>query len=105
MEPKKNSQIARLLALLALIGTILIVIVAISSATGGDDGDSGKKDQPAKQKQASKPKTNKKTYEVEEGDTLTTIAKKTGIPVAKLKQLNPDLDPQTLQVGQEIKLR
>jgi LysM repeat protein len=104
-KTKKNSQIARLLAVLALIGTILIVIVAISGATGGDDGGSSKKANPGKQQTQNKPKTKKKKYEVEEGDTLTTISNKTGISVDRLEKLNPDLDPQALQVGQELKLR
>ena len=102
---KKNSQIARLLAALALIGTVLIVFVAISGVTGGDDGESGKKANPDRQQVSGKPKTDKKTYEVEEGDTLTTISRKTGIPVQTLERLNPDLDPPALQLGQEIKLR
>ncbi|HMU28384.1 MAG TPA: LysM domain-containing protein [Solirubrobacterales bacterium] len=104
-EKKKNSYIARILAALALLGTILIIFVAVSGVTGGDDDGNTKKANPAKQQKKVRPKTNAKTYEVEEGDTLTTIASKTGIPVARLKQLNPDLDPQALQVGQELKLR
>lgn len=104
MEKKKNSHIARLLAVLALVGTILIVFVAVSGVTGGDD-DSGKKANPAKQRNVNKPKTKAKTYEVEEGDTLTTISRKTGISVQRLQKLNPDVDPQALQLGQEIKLR
>ncbi len=105
MEEKKNSQTARLLAVLALIGTVLIVIVAISGATGGDDDGKAKKDNPAKQQNARKPRTHKKTYEVEEGDTLTTISRKTGISIERLQKLNPELDPQALQLGQELKLR
>lgn len=103
-ETKKNSQITRLLAVLALIGAVLVVIVAISGATGGDDDGTTNKANPGKQ-QRMEPKTNAKTYEVEEGDNLITISRKTGIPVQRLEKLNPDLDPQALQLGQEIKLR
>ncbi len=103
-DKKKNSQIARLLAALALIGAVLLTVVVISGATGGDDG-SGEPNKPARQQQQAKPKTNAKSYEVEEGDTLITISRKTGIPVGKLERLNPDIDPQALQLGQEIKLR
>jgi len=105
MEKKKNSQIARVLAALALIGTVLIIVVVVSGAGGGDDDGTGKKANQTKQQKPVKPKTKAKKYEVEEGDTLTTIAQKTGIPVAKLKALNPDVDPQALQLGQELKLR
>lgn len=105
MEETKNSQIARLLAVLALVGAVLVLIVAISGTTGGDDGGSDRKANPNRQQAQKKPQTRKKTYEVESGDTLTTISQKTGIPVERLERLNPDLDPQALQLGQEIKLR
>jgi LysM repeat protein len=46
-----------------------------------------------------------KNYTVKSGDTLGSIAEKTGIPVQKLQELNPQLDPQQLVSGQRIKLR
>jgi LysM repeat protein len=45
------------------------------------------------------------TYTVESGDTFESIATKTGTTVAKLKQLNPSVDPNTLQVGETIKVQ
>ncbi len=39
------------------------------------------------------------------GDTLGSISEKTGIPIEKLQELNPELDPQQLNSGQKIKLR
>ena len=42
---------------------------------------------------------------MEPGDTLTTIADKTGIGVDKLTELNPDLDLQALISGEQVKLR
>jgi LysM repeat protein len=44
-------------------------------------------------------------YTVKTGDTLAGISTKVGIPVEKLLELNPDLDPQALVSGQKIKLR
>jgi hypothetical protein len=44
-------------------------------------------------------------YVVQSGDNLTTIAGKTGIPLATLEGLNPALDPNSLQTGQRIRLR
>jgi LysM repeat protein len=38
-------------------------------------------------------------------DTLERISEKTGVSVAEIESLNPDLDPQNLIVGQKIKLR
>lgn len=100
---KNTSQIARLLAVLGLCAAVVILIVAVTGATSGD-GDSGEKNNAAK-RQPAKPKTKKKVYEVEAGDTLTTISQKTGIPVGQIERLNPDLDPQALQLGQKLKLR
>ncbi|MBV9214049.1 MAG: LysM peptidoglycan-binding domain-containing protein, partial [Actinobacteria bacterium] len=52
-----------------------------------------------------KPNTQQTVYVVQTGDTLATIASKTGVSVDRLQQLNPQLDPQALVSGQQIKLR
>jgi len=104
MESKKNSYLARLLAVLGLIAAVVVIFVAIGAATSSNDEPATNKQQPNRQAQ-NKPKTKKKAYEVEEGDNLTTISDKTGIPVDRLEQLNPELDPQALQPGQKLKLR
>ena len=44
-------------------------------------------------------------YVVQSGDTLTIIASKTGVSVAKLQALNRRINPNSLQVGQRIRLR
>ena len=44
-------------------------------------------------------------YRVKVGDTPSSIAEKTGVPLEDILRLNPDLDPQTIQVGQRIRLR
>ena len=46
-----------------------------------------------------------KTYTVVSGDTLATIATKTGTTVAVLLKLNPGIDPTALQVGQTIRVQ
>jgi LysM repeat protein len=51
------------------------------------------------------PATSQATYVVKTGDTLGSIAEKTGVPVSKLQELNPQLDPQALVSGQKIRLR
>ena len=51
-------------------------------------------------------KTHKpKFYIVRSGDTLSAISVKTGVPIATLQVLNPNLDPNALQTGQRIRLR
>jgi LysM repeat protein len=44
-------------------------------------------------------------YTVEPGDTPSSIAEETGVPLEEILRLNPDLDPQTLSPGERIKLR
>lgn len=46
-----------------------------------------------------------RNYVIKQDDTLAAISDKVGIPVAKLEELNPDLDPQSLIAGQRIKLK
>ena len=46
-----------------------------------------------------------RTYTVESGDSLSTIASKTGTTVARLEQLNPGIDPQALRVGEKIRVQ
>jgi len=104
---KKNSLIKRILALVALAAAVILVFSVVSANTGSDD--SGKKDNKAgkSNKQAAKKdkKPTKATYEVQAGDTLTGIAQETGVSVVRIQTLNPDLDPQALQTGQNLKLR
>ena len=51
-----------------------------------------------------KPAKKRKSYTVKSGDTPSGIAEKTGISLDTLYELNPDLDPQTLAPGQQIRL-
>jgi LysM repeat protein len=67
--------------------------------TGSDNGSQ------ASTTKKSKDTLPKRSYKVKAGDTLGSIAEKTGIPVATLQELNPNLDPQSLSTGQKIKLR
>lgn len=53
---------------------------------------------------SSKKRRARKVYVVKQGDILSTVSEKTGVSVERLQELNPDLDPQSLQVGQRLKL-
>jgi LysM repeat protein len=46
-----------------------------------------------------------RTYVVESGDTLESIATKTGTTVARLERLNPGVDPTALRVGERIRVQ
>jgi LysM repeat protein len=44
-------------------------------------------------------------YQVRPGDTLVAVAAKTGVSAARLRQLNPKVQPTALFIGQRIRLR
>jgi CBS-domain-containing membrane protein len=44
-------------------------------------------------------------YTVQAGDSLTSIAAKTGVDVNTLEALNPSANPNALQTGQQLRLR
>ncbi len=98
----------RLLAPLALI-VVLVAIFAIVSTNTGDDGNTEQdtKAQINAEKSGGDGEgpENPKTYVVEEGDTLGAIAEKFTVSTKRLERLNPDMDPQTLNAGQELKIR
>jgi LysM repeat protein len=108
MEKRTNAP-ARIFAVLALIGAVLVVVVVLSSASSDDNGSGGgerSSTQTAKQEpQQDRPQTKAKTYVVQSGDTLTSIAHRTGVPVQEILALNPEVDPQILIAGETLKLR
>lgn len=85
----------------------MIVVIATALGGGDDGGGSGGGSGHAghvKQSQAP-PAHTPKAYEVQSGDTLTSIAHETGVPVAVILKLNPGVDPQILISGEKLKLR
>ena len=109
---EKTSLTARVLAAVALAAAVAAVVVGLGSQAGEDgpgrtpaasqgkaiDGPSGSSGKKNKTGDA-------KSYEVQEGDSLTAIAEKTGVPVETIEELNPGLDPQAIIPGQKLKLR
>jgi LysM repeat protein len=86
---------------------VIVVIATALGGGGGDGGGSGGGSNHAghvKQSQAP-PAHIPKTYEVQSGDTLTSIAHETGVPVYRILKLNPGIDPQILISGEQLKLR
>ena len=107
VEPPRSIA-ARVLAPLALVacGLALFLLVSETLSGGGDDAGTGnERDRPRNEQPRNEPKVEGDTYVVVPGDTFTGIAQKTGIPLAKLERLNPDLDTATLNAGQQIQLR
>jgi LysM repeat protein len=108
---RRRPWFARFLALVALVAAVIAVIVVASNTDLHNDSNKGKGNgnganhAKAHKKQPKKPRTKAKTYEVQSGDTLTSIAQKTGITVAEIQALNPEVDPQTLIAGEVLKLQ
>lgn len=104
MEKRANAP-ARVLATMALAAACLVLVVTIATSLGGSD-DSGN-GAPAGEVTTKRPNGGKvaAAYVVQNGDTLTSIARKTGVSVARIQQLNPDVDPQILLSGEKLKLR
>ena len=46
-----------------------------------------------------------RTYRVRPGDTLAAIAARTKTPIARLRRLNPSVQPTALFIGQRLRLR
>jgi LysM repeat protein len=102
---KRTSFVARLVAVLALAVAVIVLIVAIASSLSSDSDSSRQGRQGGGQQTAKRHKTKAATYVVKSGDTLTAIAHRTGVPVAQILALNPEVDPQILIAGQTLKLR
>jgi LysM repeat protein len=121
----------RWLAPLALLAAVVAVFVVVSGSTGGDSDEDRSASTSTSTTARSKPKPDRetntrtstdtsdttettgtqttplngqRTYTVRPGDTLAAIAEQTGVSVEQLQELNPDLDPNSMSVGDEIKL-
>jgi len=85
--------------LLVLVIGVLVVLVA-SGGSNDDDKDAGAVSAPA----ATVPKPSRRTITVRAGDNPSAIAERAGIPIERLLELNPRVDPRALRVGDKLKL-
>jgi len=102
---KRTSAFARIFAVVALAAAVVIVIVAISNSLGDSDSSRDGRKGGNQAAERTRPRTQAKTYVVQSGDTLVSIAHRTGVPVAEILALNPEVDPQILIAGETLKLR
>lgn len=113
MDGRRGSP-ARLLAPIALIAFVFALFLVITASDTPEDSDDGgnrasQQDQPATTTTTGDatvdPTVSKRFYTIKTGDTLAAIAETVGVPVTRLQELNPELDPQALVSGQKIRLR
>jgi LysM repeat protein len=108
MAHRGRRSTARLLAPLALVlaaVAVLLVIQASKSSDGGSKDSAARTTSTEQQTTQTTKQRVRPSYTVKLNDNLGLISEKTGVSVARLEELNPELDPQNLIVGQKIKLR
>jgi LysM repeat protein len=102
---------ARFLAPLALVAVVTALIVVVNGSRdesrGGNTPNQTSTTRPNSTPSSGSKRERKgpRRYTVKSGDTPSSIADKTGIPLEQILRLNPDLDPQTLSPGERIRLR
>ncbi|HEY5053405.1 MAG TPA: LysM domain-containing protein [Solirubrobacterales bacterium] len=102
---KPTTALARVVAFTALVAAFLVVVVVVSNSLKDNGSGSGRH---ARSGEAPKHRVKihtPPTYVIQNGDTLTAIAHKTGVSVVRIETLNPEVDPQILISGQKLKLR
>lgn len=108
-------NLARVFALLALAAAALAILLVVQGSGGSSSNDgttitspktskAGRTHRAATKRHRPAKKT-PRVYIVRSGDTLLRIAERTHVSVSVIQELNPNLDPTTLQTGQKIKLR
>lgn len=104
---QRSSALARALAAAALVCGFVVVIVIVTASLGDGSNGSGSRPAAAKNAKGKGRKSDRppKSYVVQNGDTLTSIAHRMGVSVARIQELNPGVDPQILVSGEKLKLR
>jgi LysM repeat protein len=94
-------------ALLLVAGAVAAVVLN-SNIADGDDGDQVTTTPRTSTERTTTTRSGRplrRFYRVKLGDSFGSIAEKTNVPVDRLEELNPEVDPQALVVGQRIRLR
>ena len=108
MVRRKRRNPARYLAPLALAASIAGTYLIVHSTLGAKSSSSQQTGTISQRTRAAKSRARtaaKKFYTVQSGDSLSAISVKTGVSVATLESLNPNVDPAALQAGQLLRLR
>ena len=104
MDRSRLTRWAAPVAFLAAI-TIGALLVRAGFEQGGQHRAKSPTTTVTSKKKTHAHKPHPRSYTIQSGDTLASIAAKTGTSVARLEQLNPGIDPQTLRVGQTIRVQ
>lgn len=102
---QRSTAVARALAATALVAGFLVLVVVIADSLGGGGSAGPQGRPPAGRVKRGRDRHVPAAYTVKSGDTLTSIAHRTGVSVARIQRLNPGVDPQILISGERLKLR
>jgi LysM repeat protein len=94
---------ARVLVPAALGAFVLVVVIVMALSLGGSGGPPAASSSGSGQ--SARAHHRRRFYRVRRGQTLSSIAERTGVPIDRLRDLNPRLDPDLLRPGQRLKLR
>lgn len=124
MHAPRRAEIARYAAPAAFLLALTIAVLLVRSALGGG-GDGGQVVTALTGRTATVTRTAATTtkatttvaasdaaptaeetrvYTIKSGDTLETVAAKSGTSVDELLRLNPGIDPHALRIGQKVRI-
>jgi hypothetical protein len=105
---RPKSWTARIIAPLALAIVVVATVVLVSSALD-DSNDDRSRDRERTAATSCQPDAEQAVedgfYVIEAGEDLSIVADRTCIPIERLERLNPNLDPQLIQIGSCVDLR
>lgn len=109
-EPEPGSWTARILAPLVLVAAVVAIVLVISGSMDASDDSDDSSNPSVTSNTGCKPDADQAVedgyYVISAEDTegLSVVAQKTCIPLERLINLNPNLDPQAIQVSNCVDL-
>ena len=104
MRQSRFARYAAPVAFLAVI-TIGVLVVRAGFEHGRHHANTPSTTITVKKKPKHHKKQQARTYTVQSGDTLGSIAGRFGTTVAAIERLNPGVDPTALSVGERIRVK
>jgi LysM repeat protein len=108
MAARKPARYLAPVAVLGVAAAIGLVVKSHVNGTGGAGATTGATAPTGALVHSTRLPTKRtvhKFYRVKPGNTLSGIAQKTGVPIATIERLNPNVNASALQNGQRLRLR
>jgi len=98
----RRGTLARYAAPLAFLAAVTVAVLLVRA---GLDRAPGEPPPTVPTTAVSQPQVGPRFYRIRPGDTLEALAPRFRTTVARLRALNPGLDPAALRVGRRIRVR